>query len=100
MDGYVYRIYTEDKDNLPEIARLADDWGFPGFTVIHTDGCWIGKQEKSLIIEIVIQASCDPFADYQKIKALAWDIGILGQQEEVLTTMQECTRIDFLAINS
>jgi len=100
MDGYVYRIYTENKGRDAEIAEVMEAWGYDGFTIIRTDGYWKGQSERSLIIEIVIQASRDPFADYQQIKAIARDIGIRLEQEEVLTTMQECTRIDFLAINS
>ena len=100
MDGYIYRIYTEDKGNTEEIATIMEGWGFPGFTIIDTNGYWHGVKEDGLIIELVCQASPDPLDDYHKIRACAREIGSRGQQNEVLVTMQEVTRIDFLTINS
>ena len=100
MDGYIYRIYTEDKGNTEEIATIMEDWGYDGFTLIYAEGYWQGVWERSLIIELVCQASPDPLDDYHKIRACAREIGSRGQQNEVLVTMQEVTRIDLLTINS
>jgi len=48
----LYRICTENK-NYPAILDYLDE-NFPdGYTVIHANGAWQGKREKSLVIEIV-----------------------------------------------
>ena len=47
----LYRICTENK-NYPAILDYLDE-NFPdGYTVIHANGAWQGKREKSLLIEI------------------------------------------------
>jgi len=99
VDGYVYRIYTEDKKADHMIAELMQAWGFPGFTMYDTVGYWQGASEQSLVIEVVIEASPDPLADYHKIRAMAWAIGNRLEQEEVLVTMEPVTRIGFVKIN-
>lgn len=45
----LYRLYTERRDNLPEIvARF-----FPGFTLFDAVGFWDNVHEDTTIIEII-----------------------------------------------
>ena len=48
----LYRVCTENK-NYPDILDYLDKHFPDGYTVIHANGAWQGKREKSLIIEIM-----------------------------------------------
>jgi len=50
----VYRIYTENK-NKEEVAKIVSFF-FEGFTMYEGVGYWKGKEEPSLIIEILVEA--------------------------------------------
>ena len=91
-DSYLYRIYTEDKDNTEEIATIMEDWGYDGFTLIYAEGYWQGVWERSLIIELMIRSVTDSDATLSKIRAMAWAIGSRGAQQEVLVTQ---TKLDY-----
>ncbi len=80
----LYRIFTEDKNRrelLPIISKQ-----FPGFTVIEATGYWLGKPEKSLVIEIMTRLSDDT-----PIMHLAGLIQDLNNQEAVLVQVLEET---------
>lgn len=48
----LYRVCTENK-NYSNILDYLDKHFSNGYTVIHANGAWQGKREKSLVIEIV-----------------------------------------------
>ena len=78
----VFRIYTEDKDNLINIERIIyRQFKYGGFTVSYTDGGWKGERESSLIIEIIGEID-----DKHKVLTIAGDIKNLNEQETVLVT--------------
>lgn len=71
----LYRLYTEDKPNLTELAGNH----FKGFTVTPAVGYWKGNQESSKVIEIVGNQSMKP-----EVKKLAREIKQVNNQESVL----------------
>lgn len=48
----LYRVCTENK-NYNDILDYLDKHFPDGYTVIHANGAWQSKREKSLVIEIV-----------------------------------------------
>jgi hypothetical protein len=79
----VYRIYTENK-NLGAIKKNLSKT-FEGYTIIKTSGIWKGKEEESIIIEIV---SSNP-NELSYIQAFAETIKRFNQQDSVLITANE-----------
>lgn len=47
----LYRVCTENK-NYNDILDYLDQHFPDGYTVLHANGAWQGKREKSLVIEI------------------------------------------------
>lgn len=76
-DTVVYRLYTEDRDNLLNLTRLY----FSGATFYYGVGIWQDGQEAARIIEIVGKRS-----DLQSIVNLAGDIRHANTQDTVLVT--------------
>lgn len=110
MNAVLYRIYTETRDNLPElVARY-----FDGATLISALGLWQAKtiphtadtcpgrpcgaccdhvettgREDSTIVEII-----GDDADLQRIVNLAGDIKHVNAQSCVLVTWSPVNRLD------
>ena len=80
--GIQYRLYTENRDNIPEIAVRY----FESFTVFHGTGYYLGTPEHSTMIEIVLEVE-----NRSRIEALASDINTLNNQGCVLITEQPIT---------
>lgn len=72
----LYRVCTENK-NYPDILDYLDEHFPDGYTVIHANGVWQGKREKSLIIEIFGGLGTD-------IEKLAYWLRKHNQQNAVL----------------
>ena len=70
-----FKIYTENKneDWIKELLNIS----FDGFTIIYTQGHWKGKQEDSIIVEILTD-------DKALIKAVSQKIKAYNNQEAVL----------------
>jgi len=94
-----YRILTEDR-NRPGVRAIVDRY-FEGYTIIHALGCWRGKAEASLIIEIVppdtVPAGRDPFSwsALGSVLAIAAEIKLLNGQECVMIEQSEI-RVQFV----
>lgn len=74
----IYRIYTEDKDNLTDIL----DRYLKCYTVLSGMGCFNGKHEKCVVVEVSSEGN-----DYNlaaRIKATVSDIKSEMNQETVL----------------
>lgn len=100
MNGYVYRIYTEDKDNIGLIAEILERYGYPGFTAYRNQsGYWKGTAEPSLIVEVIETDSPNDgnSIDFNWITAMAEEIGRAGGQAEVLVTQQKLDQVAFVA---
>jgi len=84
-----YRIYTQRFDNLAELTSKF----FDGFTLINTQGYWMGQAEDSTIIEIVGDDSVAEFSDpiLPRIDALAELIRVTNRQQSVLITTEAST---------
>jgi len=82
----LYRIFTEDKGNVKEIAKLASRY-FEGFTIFKSLGYYKGKAEKSLLIEVT---SLDENICLD-INDLADDIKVVNKQETVLVEKIACS---------
>jgi len=82
----LYRLYTECK-NEKVVLEIADTF-FAGYTVYHAKGKWEGKEEASLILELVGNEK-----DGEQMEELARLIGKLNQQECVIITEQEIKTI-------
>ena len=74
----LYRIYTEDNDNL---SMLTSQY-FEGFTTYNTVGYWKGIKENSVVIEFVTN-------DEYKVKRLVGKIKVENKQETMLVIAQE-----------
>lgn len=87
----LYRLYTEDKENLGEITLKY----FPdGFTIYHGTGYWKGGQEYNATIEIVIPGKSTVLV-LDKIQALADEIKTTNSQETVLIVCIEIESVKF-----
>jgi hypothetical protein len=77
-DKMLYRIYTENFANLPElVARY-----FGGATIYDGLGLWQGgQQEQSAVIEIIGHEN-----DLQSVTFLAADIKQVNSQQSVIVT--------------
>jgi len=84
----IYRIYTERKPNLAEIANKY----FEGFTIIEAKGYWQGKPEPSAVIEIIADES-----SRGTVTQLAYDIKHTNNQQAVLVV--EIEGEDYLVAN-
>lgn len=74
----VWRLYTQDFPNLPElVSRYVD-----GATLTLSTGLWEGKREMARVIEIIGPANLAA-----KIRFLAEDIKTLNRQAGVLITV-------------
>ena len=73
----LFTIYTEKKDNLPELVGRY----FTGATILYGVGLWEGKQEECALIQIIGSP-----ADLQSIIFLAGDIRHLNSQNVVKVT--------------
>ena len=69
----IYRIYTEDLGNIPEIVSQY----FDGFTVFEAVGYWKGQREKTAVVELVTD-------ERVKVYEMARTIKELNKQESVL----------------
>jgi len=78
----VYRIYTENK-NKEEVADIVGQM-FDGFTMYEGTGYWNGKQEASLIIEIVIDNESSRIVNRTEIDIVASEIKVHNNQQAVL----------------
>ena len=84
------RLYTENL-NKDKVIRLAAG-AFPdGFTVYEAAGCWMGGQENSLGIEILVTDTGDVDRALETARQLAADIKRLNNQESVLLTVHEAS---------
>ena len=79
-----YRIYTENKRKR-FLLRLFSE-SFPGFTVYEATGFWQGKQEKTLMFEIITQ---DKSAK-SKLKLICQSICGFNKQSAILLSVQDC----------
>jgi hypothetical protein len=84
MKSKVFRIYIEDVTEQAEAVEMLVNSRLNCFTVYRAVGCWQGKQEQSLIIEVI-----SDIAMYFTVKALARELKTLLRQEAVLVTEQE-----------
>ena len=86
----LYRILTENKNDT-KVLELTSRY-FPGFTVYHAIGYWHGKQERTIIIEIM---TCNPERPITetRIKELCETIRELNNQKCVLLQQIECVGI-------
>lgn len=80
-----YRLYTEEKLNLPELVGSM----FAGATIFATTGLWQFGLEHTCVIEIIDT----PFAR-QRVLDLAQVIRQMNNQTAVLYTEQPVTRFD------
>lgn len=83
-----YRLYTEEKDNLDLLTGRY----FAGYTKLYGIGAYQGIKEPCIVIEIIGTP-----ADLQKIVNLAGDIRVVNEQESVLVTWSEVSRLDVTA---
>jgi len=76
----IYRIYTERRTNLAEIASRY----FDSFTIFDGQGVYKKTFEYSAVIAVI-------GADWQGVKRLAQDIKQENNQESVIITEQPVT---------
>lgn len=85
MAKTLYRIHTEDRDNLPELmARY-----FGSFTLLRGTGYWDNTQEQAAVIEILAEP-CDRW----KVMAAADTIREVNRQESVYVTSSDVMLTD------
>ena len=77
----LYRVCTENK-NYPDILDYLDKHFPDGYTVIHANGAWQGKREKSLVIEIVEGGI--PHADITEINHFIYWLRKHNEQNTVM----------------
>jgi hypothetical protein len=77
----LYRIYTQWKDNLGDLAVKY----FPdGFTIYRGTGYWKGGREENATIEIAL-----PEPNLSLVQDLAKEIKTVNHQEAILTVVQD-----------
>lgn len=86
----LYRVCTENK-NYNDILDYLDKHFPDGYTVIHANGAWQGKREKSLVIEIVIRHGCQ-----DEIGHLAYWLQKHNKQQAILVQVIEIDLFDWL----
>jgi len=74
-----YRIYTE-LVNYAESMELAKNLLGDSFTVFHAAGVYKGKEEKSLVFEVLLATESDEPMHF------AYRVKKMNQQESVLVT--------------
>jgi len=85
-----YRLYTEDLNRDKIMERVNAD--FHGYTVFDATGSWMGKTEKSIVIEIV--SDSESMTDTMRadlaltVRALAGDIARMNWQQTVMVTRE------------
>jgi hypothetical protein len=77
-----YRIYTESFPNLPLLTSQL----FDGFTIYEATGYWMGKPEKSAVIEIIGDDN-----DKGRVDLLCHNIWQTSHQESVMITAEPVT---------
>ena len=85
-----YRLYTEDKNRKWLIREVSKH--FMSFTVYNVIGFWKGKQEKSLVIEIL----SDHLIPAVKFSLLCKAICGYNRQACVVVTTSDCD-MEFLS---
>lgn len=73
-------IYTEDKGNISELTAKF----FDSFTLLPSVGYWKGKEEKSVVIVIIVLNRASAIAVHSKAIELARKIKQENKQEAVL----------------
>jgi hypothetical protein len=86
----LYRIQTENRSDLKDNALSIVSEAFDGFTIIETEGYWMGAKEYSLILEIVTDAP------YALIANLAEKIRIANKQDAVAVTQISVDRFSLI----
>lgn len=89
----VYRLYTEQRDNLPELVCRY----FSGATLLPAMGVWQRDTEKATVIEVIATTS---HTDASRIEQLASDIVDTNAQQLVIILTQSArmlTRTDVSA---
>ena len=79
----LYRIYTEDRENLPSLANAY----FAGYSLYKGVGYWRGQEEKSAVIEVVTDDSKE---EANAVECLARSIRLTNHQESVLVISLPC----------
>lgn len=79
----LYRVCTENK-NYSDILDYLDKHFPDGYTVIHANGAWQGKREKSLVIEIVGEEVPPLAGQNADIGKLIWWLKKCDQQQTVM----------------
>jgi hypothetical protein len=80
-----YRIYTENVALAVMKIQIIVNWHFPCCTIIHADGVYKGKKEKSLIIEIITDGTDKA---EERIGRICAEINKVHQQECCLVTRE------------
>jgi predicted RNA-binding protein with PIN domain len=81
-----YRIYTENVDSLAvSKIQIIVNWHFPSCTIIHTDGVFNQKKEKSLIIEIITEKTS---IKESRIERICHEINRIHSQECCMVTRE------------
>jgi len=73
----VYRIYTENK-NIKRIKYILNT-RFDSYTIYNAVGIWKGKDEKTLVIEII-------GSDMLEVYSVAESVRKINKQDAVLVT--------------
>ncbi len=76
-----YRLYTEDKDK--GFIEMLLNTCFDGFTLYKTVGSWRGKEEKSLVYEII-----EDGGGLYTLRSIAQEIKAHNKQDAVLITYE------------
>ena len=85
---FVYRIYTERRENLSAIVGRF----FDSATLIFGSGIWQGTNEESTIIEVV-----GSDVDKYQVRKLADLIRLVNEQSAVLVTRSVLNNVDMVS---
>lgn len=86
----IFRLYTQNKHYRWLCQLVAEH--FEGFTVQKQTGCWRGKAERSLCIEIIDGSNSAPL----KIKLICRAICGYNRQECVMVVETNAVKIRFI----
>jgi len=96
-----YRFYcgladSEGNEVAPRTYFDAMDRLVASYTVFYTGGVWRGAHEKSIMFEVVCVTDVDKMDDF-KVRAVASQLRLAGNQESVLATIDHCVEAKLIS---
>ena len=91
-----FRIYTEKK-NVKAVSQIVSEH-YGGFSIFFGLGCWEGKREKSMCIEIITEpkGGVQRTLDYGTVRLICKKIRGLNRQDAVMFTTTTLDKMEVI----